>query len=53
MGETMKATCVSCQRQFEASELYVKMVQAGKLASLCGACDNSHDDDKDYDEEDI
>lgn len=38
----MKATCTACGREFECSELMVKLVQAGKAESLCGYCDGSH-----------
>ena len=38
------ATCVSCGRTFNCNALYVKMVQDGVEESLCGYCDNSHDD---------
>ena len=47
----MKATCSACQRVFETSEIYVKMVQAGKIESLCAQHDGSHEEEG-HDEED-
>lgn len=43
----MKATCISCGRTFEASEMYVKAVQAGKVESLCSSCSGDYDDEDD------
>ena len=38
------ATCISCGRTFSCNALYVKMVQEGKIESLCGYCSGEHDD---------
>ena len=41
---TVKATCVACGRSYWATEAFEAMVKAGRLESLCGYCDGSHDD---------
>ena len=43
MGKVV-ATCGSCGRTFSCNSAYVGAVQAGKLESLCGYCDRSHDE---------
>ena len=40
----MLATCVSCNRKFETTELMAALVRAGKIESLCAACDGDTDD---------
>lgn len=42
-----KATCIACGRTFWATEAYIAQVKLGKLESICGQCDGSHDDDID------
>jgi len=42
----VKATCSACQRTFWAAEAFVSVVQSGKIESLCGACDGSHEEAK-------
>ena len=45
LDETLvKATCAACGKEFWATEVYVRAVQAGRLESLCGGCDESHND---------
>ena len=38
------ATCCVCGRIYKTNELCRTLVQEGKIESLCGFCDGSHDD---------
>ena len=40
----VKATCISCQREYWATEAYVAAVQRGDMESLCAYCSGEHDD---------
>ena len=46
----VKATCSACQREYWATEAFVCAVQDGREESLCGYCDNSHNDYDDKNE---
>ena len=41
---TVSLTCVKCNRPYWATEAFGVMVKAGRLESICGQCDGSHDD---------
>lgn len=41
---TYTARCKSCGRKYKTNEAMVRLVQLGRLESLCGYCDESHDD---------
>ena len=41
----IKCTCCACGRVFEASELYVTLVRAGKAESICSYCEKTHDEE--------
>jgi hypothetical protein len=43
---TVRATCTACGRSYYCTEAYVAMVKAGREESLCGYCDNSHNDER-------
>ena len=43
----VRATCISCQRTFWATDYEVARVQAGQTASLCLTCCGEPHDDKD------
>ena len=45
-SNTVTATCVSCGRNYWATEAYVRKVIEGSLESLCGMCDHSHEEEK-------
>jgi len=40
----MVCTCSKCSRAFECSELYSKMVKAGKIEAECAYCSGEHNE---------
>ena len=43
----MVCQCVICSRMFEVSELYKKMVEAGKIEAKCGGCEDNNGEEND------